>query len=59
LVFDPVYTVIAEKYHALVLGLANRRMKDFCDLSVIEVIAGEVFDRLHSEASLERASALR
>ena len=54
-----MYTVIAEKYHALVLGLANRRMKDFCDLSVIEVIAGEVFDRLHSEASLERASALR
>jgi hypothetical protein len=32
----PVYTVIAEKYHAMVtLGRANSRMKDFFDLSVI------------------------
>lgn len=32
----PVYTVIAEKYQAMVmLGLANTRMKDFYDLSVI------------------------
>lgn len=32
----PVYTVIAEKYQAMViLGLANSRMKDFYDLSVI------------------------
>lgn len=32
----PVYTVIAEKYHAMVmLGLANSRMKDFYDVSVI------------------------
>jgi hypothetical protein len=32
----PVYTVIAEKYHAMViLGLANSRMKDFFDLAVI------------------------
>jgi len=32
----PVYTVIAEKYHAMVsLGMANSRMKDFFDLSVI------------------------
>lgn len=32
----PVYTVIAEKYHAMVtLGLANSRMKDFYDLTVI------------------------
>ena len=32
----PVYTVIAEKYHAMVvLGLANSRMKDFYDLAVI------------------------
>jgi hypothetical protein len=32
----PVYTVIAEKYHATVaLGQANTRMKDFYDLSVI------------------------
>jgi hypothetical protein len=32
----PVYTVIAEKYHAMVvLDLANSRMKDFYDLMVI------------------------
>lgn len=32
----PVYTVIAEKYQAMVmLGLANSRMKDFYDLAVI------------------------
>lgn len=32
----PVYTVIAEKYHALVLlGQANSRMKDFFDLATI------------------------
>ncbi len=32
----PVYTVIAEKYHAIVvLGLANSRMKDFYDIAVI------------------------
>lgn len=32
----PVYTVIAEKYHAMVmLGPANSRMKDFFDLAVI------------------------
>jgi hypothetical protein len=32
----PVYTVIAEKYHAIVLlGLANTRMKDFYDVAVI------------------------
>ena len=32
----PVYTVIAEKYHAMVLlGLANTRMKDFYDVAVI------------------------
>ena len=32
----PVYTVIAEKYHAMVmLGLANSRMKDFYDLITI------------------------
>jgi len=32
----PVYTVIAEKYQAMVmLGLANSRMKDFFDLAVI------------------------
>jgi Nucleotidyl transferase AbiEii toxin, Type IV TA system len=32
----PVYTVMAEKYHAMVLlGQANSRMKDFYDLAVI------------------------
>jgi hypothetical protein len=32
----PVYTVIAEKYQAMVaLGLANTRMKDFYDVAVI------------------------
>ncbi len=32
----PVYTVISEKYHAMVmLGQANSRMKDFYDLAVI------------------------
>jgi hypothetical protein len=32
----PVYTVIAEKYQAMVmLGQANSRMKDFFDLAVI------------------------
>jgi hypothetical protein len=32
----PVYTVVAEKYHAMVmLGQANSRMKDFYDLAVI------------------------
>lgn len=32
----PVYTVIAEKFEAMVqLGTANSRMKDFFDLAVI------------------------
>ena len=32
----PVYTVIAEKYHAMtILGLANSRMKDFFDVATI------------------------
>jgi Nucleotidyl transferase AbiEii toxin, Type IV TA system len=32
----PVYTVIAEKYHAMtILGLANTRMKDFFDIATI------------------------
>ncbi len=32
----PVYTVIAEKYHAMVLlGAANSRMKDFYDIATI------------------------
>lgn len=32
----PVYTVIAEKYHAIsILGFANSRMKDFFDIATI------------------------
>ncbi len=32
----PVYTVIAEKYHAMtILGLANSRMQDFFDIATI------------------------
>ena len=32
----PVYSVIAEKYHALtILGIANSRMKDFFDIATI------------------------
>jgi hypothetical protein len=32
----PIYTVIAEKFHAMVeLGMSNSRMKDFFDLAVI------------------------
>ena len=32
----PVYTVIAEKFHAIaLLGMANTRMKDYLDLSVL------------------------
>jgi len=32
----PVYTVIAEKLHAIVLlGMTNSRMKDYFDLSVL------------------------
>jgi hypothetical protein len=41
----PVYTVIAEKLHAVtVLGMSNSRMKDFFDLAVItktSVLAGD------------------
>ncbi len=32
----PVYTVVAEKYHAMVsLGVANTRMKDYFDLWIL------------------------
>ena len=32
----PVYTVIAEKLHAIeMLGMTNSRLKDYCDLSVL------------------------
>lgn len=39
----PVYTVIAEKFHAIaLLGMANTRMKDYFDLSVL--LARETLD---------------
>jgi hypothetical protein len=32
----PTYTVVAEKYHAIViLGMANTRLKDYFDLWVL------------------------
>ncbi len=40
----PVYSVIAEKFHAIaVLGMTNTRMKDYFDLSVM--LARETLDR--------------
>jgi predicted nucleotidyltransferase component of viral defense system len=43
----PVYTVIAEKYHAMVLlGMANSRMKDYFDLVAIarnQALDGAIF----------------
>ena len=66
----PIYTVIAEKYQAMVLlGLANSRMKDFYDLAVIarrtdldgktltEAIAA-TFDRRNSPLPVVRPLAL-
>lgn len=66
----PVYTVIAEKYQAMVmLGLANSRMKDFYDLSIIaqrtaldgKTLAGAIaatFARRGTELPAERSLAL-
>ncbi len=62
----PVYTVIAEKFQAMVmLGLTNSRMKDFYDIGVIahtmpldgETLAQAVkatFERRETEVSIER-----
>ena len=49
----PVYTVIAEKFHAMVvLGMSNSRMKDFFDLAVIartsEIDGGTLVDALRA-----------
>ncbi len=49
----PVYTVIAEKFHAMVeLGIDNSRMKDFFDLAVIarttELDGGTLVDALRA-----------
>jgi hypothetical protein len=66
----PVYTVIAEKYHAMVLlGQANSRMKDFYDLAVIarrteligETLAAAIaatFARRQTELPTQRPLAL-
>jgi predicted nucleotidyltransferase component of viral defense system len=66
----PVYTVIAEKYHAMVvLGQANSRMKDFYDLAVIArrtelsgaILAKAIaatFTRRQTEMPTERPFAL-
>ena len=66
----PVYTVIAEKYQAMVmLGQANSRMKDFYDLAVIArrtgldgaILAAAIaatFDRRQTKLPTERPLAL-
>lgn len=66
----PVYTVIAEKYQAMVmLGLANTRMKDFFDLAVIAqrtaldgallaTAIGATFARRQTALPVERPVAL-
>ncbi len=66
----PVYTVIAEKYHAMVtLGQANTRIKDFYDLAVIArrtelegaLLAAAIaatFDRRQTALPTERPLAL-
>ncbi|MFO1219855.1 MAG: nucleotidyl transferase AbiEii/AbiGii toxin family protein [Burkholderiaceae bacterium] len=53
----PIYTVIAEKFHAMVvLGVSNSRMKDFFDLAVIartsELDGGTLVDAVR--ATFER-----
>ena len=53
----PVYTVIAEKFHAMVvLGINNSRMKDFFDLAIIartsEIDGGVLVDAVR--ATFER-----
>jgi hypothetical protein len=58
----PVYTVIAEKFHAMVqLGINNTRMKDFFDLAVIaktsELDGGTLVDALRATFA-RRGSAL-
>ena len=66
----PVYTVIAEKFHAMViLGQANSRMKDFFDISVIArrteldgatlaAAIGATFARRQTSLPIERPWAL-
>ena len=58
----PVYTVIAEKYHAMViLELANSRMKDFYDLLVIAQrtdLQGDTLAQAIAATFKRRATAL-
>ena len=58
----PVYTVIAEKYQAMVmLGLANTRLKDFYDLGVIAQrtqLDGAILARAIAATFERRATAL-
>jgi hypothetical protein len=58
----PVYTVIAEKYHAMVmLGGANSRMKDFYDLYVIACrtsLDGQTLARAIAATFKRRATAI-
>jgi hypothetical protein len=49
----PKYTVIAEKFHAIcLLGMANTRMKDYFDLSVLladeHINASQLLDAVHT-----------
>jgi predicted nucleotidyltransferase component of viral defense system len=58
----PVYTVIAEKFHAMViLGMANSRMKDFYDVAVIAQrteLQGNVLAKAIAATFSRRATAL-
>ncbi len=59
----PVYTVIAEKYHAMtILGLANSRMKDFFDIATIARrtdLDGATLARAIGATFARRGTALR
>jgi Nucleotidyl transferase AbiEii toxin, Type IV TA system len=58
----PVYTVIAEKFHAMVeLGINNSRMKDFFDLAVIArtpTLDGSILPKALQATFARRATAL-
>lgn len=66
----PVYTVVAEKFHAMVwLGIANSRMKDFYDLwismqkfpfegHVLSTAIGATFTRRNTPLPTEAPLAL-
>jgi hypothetical protein len=54
----PVYTVVAEKLHAMVLlGMTNSRLKDYLDLSVL--ISRETLDRNTLSAAIAATFARR